>query len=392
VLSLFRRAGITLTYIHELVRIENLTRHRAATPSTEPANFIARALHERLPERLQGDGLLFLWLREGRNAKRVVRALRTGGFRHELVESCARVELRARQIQECISALSAVLSEREQEDTKALFVNGLVEPRLAEFSRMTTLHALDVMARSGWLLDQLAEGRFTSFFHPIVHASDTRRVFAHEALLRGVERDGSMVAPQPILDLARQAGMLLEVDFAACRSAIREATRHGPDMTVFINFSPAAIQDPQANLSAMLSAVDEAGLPRERVIFEVVEADRFGSLPHLDKVLRGYRRAGFRVALDDLGAGWSTLNLVHRVRPDFIKLDRELIRGVHLDPVKDLIAGKLLEIGRGLGIRTIVEGIEQEAELCWARDHGADFVQGFLVGRPSRSPLPAMRS
>ena len=253
---------------------------------------------------------------------------------------------------------------------------------------MTTLHALDVLARSGWLLDQLAEGRFISFFHPIVHAGNTERIFAHEALLRGVERDGSIVAPQPILTLAREAGLLSEVDSAACRSAIREAARHGPDMCVFINFSPAAIRDPEASLNATVQAIEEVALGRDRVVFEVTEADRYGDAARLEQVLNAYRRAGFRVALDDLGAGWSTLNLVHRVRPDFIKLDRELIRGVHDDPVKALIATKLLEIGHGLGIGTIVEGIEEQAELSWVRDHGADFVQGFLLGKPA----PVVRS
>jgi len=106
----------------------------------------------------------------------------------------------------------------------------------------------------------------------------------------------------------------------------------------------------------------------------------------LKRVLDSYRRDGFRVALDDLGAGWSTLTLVHRLRPDFIKLDRELICQVHRDPVKDLIASKLLEIGRGLGIRTIVEGVEHGAELQWARARGADFVQGFLIARPAPGP------
>ena len=77
---------------------------------------------------------------------------------------------------------------------------------------------------------------------------------------------------------------------------------------------------------------------------------------------------------------------MHRLRPDFIKLDRDLIRGVHTDPVKALIAAKLLEIGRGMGIGTIVEGIEEEEELRWVRAHDADFVQGFLVARPSQPP------
>ena len=348
-------------------------------------------MHQRLPEPFRGAGSLYLWLRQS-STIHVVRSLRKHHRRHTLADSCARVPLAQDDVQDCIADLIQALPPDEAEATKALFVMGNAPPKLADFARMTTLHALDVLARSGWLLDQLAEGRFTSFFHPIVHARDTSRVFAHEALLRGVERDGSLVAPQPILELAREAGMLLEVDFAACRSAIREAARQGPESALFINFSPAAIRDPTANLKATLAAIEEAGLPRDRVVFEVIEADRFGDTPLLEKVLHGYREAGFRVALDDLGAGWSTLNLVHRVRPDFIKLDRELIRGVHLDPVKSLIASKLLEIGRGMGIGTIVEGVEEEAELSWVRDHGADFVQGFLFGRPTRVPLPMGRS
>jgi EAL domain-containing protein (putative c-di-GMP-specific phosphodiesterase class I) len=364
-----------------------LSRVRAAIPP-EPASFIARALHRRLPDRIRGAGTLYLWLRRGRTALKVARKLTASGRTHEFIDTCARIPLSAGDVQVCTADLCQALSEAEGHDTRALFVPGDGVPELPDFARMTTLHALDVLARSGWLLDQLAEGRFISFFHPIVHAGNTDRIFAHEALLRGVERDGSIVAPQPILTLAREAGLLSEVDAAACRSAIREAARHGPDMCVFINFSPAAIRDPEASLNATVQAIEEVALGRDRVVFEVTEADRYGDAARLEQVLNAYRRAGFRVALDDLGAGWSTLNLVHRVRPDFIKLDRELIRGVHDDPVKALIATKLLEIGHGLGIGTIVEGIEEQAELSWVRDHGADFVQGFLLGKPA----PVVRS
>ena len=350
-----------------------MTAHRAAAPLVDPAPVIARVLHDRLPDRIRAAGTLYVW------STSAARALRLSRRAYEYFDGCACIPLGEGEVPACTAELLSELSS----DTRALFVAGKREPRLADFGQMTTLHALDVLAQSGWLLDQIEEGRFTSWFHPIVHADDTRRIFAHEALLRGVERDGSVVAPQPILALAREAGLLFEVDSAACRSAIREAARQAPDMCVFINFSPAAIEDPDASLSATLSAIEEAKLPRDRVVFEVVEADRFGDSPLLDRVLAGYRNAGFRVALDDLGAGWSTLNLVHRLRPDFIKIDGELIRGVHRDPVKGLIANKLLEIGRGMGIGTIVEGIEVEEELRWVREHGANFVQGFLLGKPA---------
>jgi len=371
----------SLTYARVLSRV------RPSVPP-EPASFIARALNRRLPDRIRGAGTLYLWLRRGRTALRVARRLSATGREHEFIDACARIPLGEGVVQVCTADLCSALSEAEAQDTRALFIPGDGVPQLPDFARMTSLHALDVLARSGWLLDQLAEGRFISFFHPIVHAEDIDRVFAHEALLRGVERDGSIVAPQPILTLAREAGLLSEVDSAACRSAIREAARQGPQMCVFINFSPAAIRDPEAHLNSTVQAIEEVALPRERVVFEVTEADRYGDTPRLQQVLNAYRRAGFRVALDDLGAGWSTLNLVHRVRPDFIKLDRELIRGVHDDPVKALIARKLLEIGHGMGIGTVVEGIEVEAELSWVRENGADFVQGFLLGKPS----PVVRS
>jgi EAL domain-containing protein (putative c-di-GMP-specific phosphodiesterase class I) len=98
--------------------------------------------------------------------------------------------------------------------------------------------------------------------------------------------------------------------------------------------------------------------------------------------LRFYRDAGFRVALDDVGAGYSSLNLLHQLRPDFVKLDMDLIRGVDGDPYKALIAGKIIEIATALGIETIAEGIETPGELEWAQTNGATYAQGFGIARP----------
>jgi EAL domain-containing protein (putative c-di-GMP-specific phosphodiesterase class I) len=355
-----------------------ILRQAPPAPGIEPhPSSIARALHSRLPERIRGAGTLFLWLHGFRSGLRVDRALRLAGRRYDMFDSCVRIALEENEVQRCTAELTHALGEAEAASTRALFMPGRVVPGLPDFARMSTLGALDVLGRSGWILDQLAEGRFTSWYHPIVHARETTRVFGHEALLRGVERDGSLIPPTPIFALAREAGLLPEVELAASRSAIQKAPGSG---SIFINFSPAAIRDPQASLSSVLQAIDEAGILRERVVFEVVETDYLGD--GLAEVLRGYREAGLRVALDDLGAGWSTLNLVHRLRPDFIKIDRELIRGIDADSVKSVIAGKLIEIGRALAIETVVEGVATQGELDWARDAGADYVQGFLFGEP----------
>ena len=331
-------------------------------------------------------GILYIWFPDPGLRAIGLRVLRAGRRKLELSASCVRVALGPGELDGCLLELGAGISPPGTRRTRALFVTGDQAPALDDFGRVASLHELHVLAQTGWLIDQLEHGRITSHFHPIVHVADTSRIFAHEALLRGTGPDGEPLEPLSILQLAREAGLMAELDLAACRSAIREAALLDANVTVFINFSPGMMEDAESCLRATVAAIDAAGLQHDRFVFEVIEADRIGDAAQLKRVLDSYRRDGFRVALDDLGAGWSTLTLVHRLRPDFIKLDRELIREVHRDPVKDLIASKLLEIGRGLGIRTIVEGVEHRAELSWARARGADFVQGFLIARPAPGP------
>jgi EAL domain-containing protein (putative c-di-GMP-specific phosphodiesterase class I) len=245
------------------------------------------------------------------------------------------------------------------------------------------------MAQSGWLLDMLAERRITSYFQPIVHAQDTRRIYAHEALVRGLEPDGTLVPPGRMMGVARDAELLFQLDLAARLSAIREAVRHGLDVPVFINFTPSAIYDPAFCLRSTVAAIREAGIPSEHVVFEVIESDHAADASHLRSIIDYYRQAGFRVALDDLGAGHSSLNLLHQLRPDIVKLDMELVRHIHEDPYKASITQKLLEIAQKLGIRTVAEGIETPEELRWVRAHGVDYVQGYLVSRPQSPPVRA---
>jgi EAL domain-containing protein (putative c-di-GMP-specific phosphodiesterase class I) len=330
-------------------------------------------------------GTLFLWSPDAPVLSKASAALERAGREPVLSRCCARIPVGQRALDACVLDLGASLTEAEARRARALFVPGVDAPTLDDFGQIVSLHELHMAAQTGWILEQFEDGRIVSHFQRIVHVGDTSRVFAHEALLRGNGRDGEPLEPMSILQQAREAGLLAQLDLAACRCAIREAARLPPSVTVFVNFSPAMIEDAETCLQTTLAAIDAAGLAPERFVFEVIEADRIQDAAQLEDVLRRYRRDGFRVALDDLGAGWSTLNLVHRLRPDFIKLDRELIREVHEDRVKDLIASKLLEIGHGLGIRTIVEGVEKPQELQWARARGADFVQGYLIARPGPS-------
>jgi EAL domain-containing protein (putative c-di-GMP-specific phosphodiesterase class I) len=153
-----------------------------------------------------------------------------------------------------------------------------------------------------------------------------------------------------------------------------------------VNFTPNAVYDPTFCLRSTAREVLAAGYAPEQVCFEVTESERITDLPHLLGVLAWYRQSGFKVALDDLGSGYSSLNLLSRIRPDYVKLDAELVRGVDQDPYRAGILSHLLQLARNLGVQSVAEGVETQQEWDWVRAHGADLVQGYLFARPAAVP------
>lgn len=341
-----------------------------------------------LPAKLEGPGRLFLWPPLGHSLGKLVTFLRESGreFQPRPESQCLVVTVVDGDLERLAASVMGAMTSEEARGTRALFVLGEGEPGLADFPRVGSLEQFATLAQSGWLVDMVAEQRLTTHFQPIVHARDTRRIFAYEALLRGRERDGALVPPGRIFETARNGDLLFQLDLAARATVIREAVRHGVRTNLFINFTPTAIYDPAFCLRSTVAAISEAGIPAQSVVFEVIESDRAADANHLRGIINYYRQAGFRVALDDLGAGYSSLNLIHQLRPDIVKLDMELVRDVHLDPYKASIVQKLLEIAQKLGIQTVAEGIETPDELRWVRAHGVDFVQGYLISRPASPP------
>lgn len=343
---------------------------------------------EKLPEKPHSSGTLYLWTPLGHTLGKVQRRLRQSGLCPEGAAGgglAVAVEDGARDL---LSALSEdTLTGVELGETRALFKSGGGELEVADIPRAVSLERLSGLGRSEWLLDLLADDRLTVHFQPIVPAGSPDQVYAQECLLRGIGEDGSTIPPGSIFEAAVECGVLFQTDLAARRAAIREATAHGLGTNLFINFTPTSVYDPVFCLSTTVEAVDEASIPHENVTFEVIESEDVGDTGHLENIVRYYREQGFRVALDDLGSGYSSLNLIHRLRPDFVKLDLGLIRDVDTDPYKAMIARKLLELARGLGIQTIAEGVETPGELSWVQNEGADFVQGFLIARPTSPPV-----
>lgn len=336
-------------------------------------------------ERLDVAGRLFVWPPVGHSIAKLARGLTHSKrpFERRTANGCLVLDVGPAEASSAASGLAAILTAGEARATRALFVAGRAEPGLDDFPRVTTLDRIVAAGRGAWVAALLDEKRLTTFFQPIVDARDSSRVVAHEALLRGLEPDGSLIAPSRIFEMAREADLVFQVDLAARRSAIAEAVRCGLGTPIFVNFTPTSVYDPAFCLRSTVAAVTAAGIAPANVVFEVIESDRTVDVSHLKDILDFYRASGFRVALDDVGAGYSSLNLVHELRPDILKLDMELTRDVHKDAYKAMIVSKLLEVSRELEIETVGEGVEYEEDYAWLRDHGATYIQGFLFGAPA---------
>ncbi|MEH2329393.1 EAL domain-containing protein [Nostoc sp.] len=339
--------------------------------------------------RTKEAGRLFLWFPVSHTLKKVTSYLQHFALKYELMQERPGLSLECRpgQSLEIARNLAKLLAPRELKETQVLFIQGTFQPQLHDFSDIASLQRFIKLNQSDWLVEMLATERFTSYFQPIVSINDTSQIFGYESLLRGLDEEGNLVLPTPIVELATEAGLLPQLDQVARLSTITQFSRYPVSGHIFINFAPTSLYDPVFCLRSTVEAINTAGISHDRVVFEVVESDNPQDLVHLKTVLKYYRDAGFLVALDDLGSGYSSLNLLHQLRPDFIKLDMELIRDVHQDLYKASITEKLLEITQKLNIQTVAEGIECIEELNWLRERGANFAQGYLIGKPSAVPV-----
>jgi EAL domain-containing protein (putative c-di-GMP-specific phosphodiesterase class I) len=326
-------------------------------------------------------GRLFLWFPVGLALKKVRRYLRQIDAVFTSMASGALVVSASHGYPvDLIGALAELLSEHEAADTRCVFKTGGDDLDGDDIRRVRTLRELRKLRESAWLVDMLRSNRLTSVFQPIVRADEPTNVFGHEALVRGIGYDGHTVSPASLFDAARGCGMLTELDCAASRSAIRAAATRDDQGQLFLNFSPEALRDGVEALAPTIVAIDEASILRERVVFEVMDAEEATDMRHLRSLVDSVRDAGFRVALDDIGCADLSRRLVHEVRPDFVKLDMQRVRRLRASHLGD--AERLLDLAQQLKIETIAEGVETRQELAWNRERGARYVQGYFIARP----------
>lgn len=230
----------------------------------------------------------------------------------------------------------------------------------------------------------LQQRKLTALFQPLLDLN-SGEFLGYEGLIRG-PADSPLHSPAKLFSTALQQGLSLELEML-CRQIVLETfARLGLPGSLFLNVSPETLMHPSFKNGQTLEFMAQLGISPERVIIEITENQPTFDFVAMRSALLHYRAMGFKIAIDDLGEGFSSLRLWSELRPEFIKIDMHFVQGVDTDPVKLQFLKSIQQIALSCGTNVIAEGVETEAELKVVKDIGIAVGQGYFIARPSQTP------
>ncbi len=242
-------------------------------------------------------------------------------------------------------------------------------------------------AQHEWVRTALADHWLFSVFHPILDVR-TGGVFGQECLLRARDpADAKVIGAGAIIQACEALNLTHQLDQRARLTAIRGASEHVPGSgKVFINFLPNTIYDPEICLRTTMQAADENRVPLDRLVFEVVETEDIPDMARLRHILDYYRSRGVGTAVDDMGAGYTSIEYVDALRPDYVKLDRDLVVDAEGSAEARRKLVEVVRASQSFGAKVIAEGMETASQASMCVDAGVDYMQGFLFAKPAVPP------
>lgn len=227
------------------------------------------------------------------------------------------------------------------------------------------------------------------FFQPIV--DDTAFVSGYECLVRWFHPTRGLVMPDQFIPIADQTGLIHVIGDWVLRRACEQIAVWGSDpalahLSLSVNVSARQFKDPNF-ANRVFSIVRQSGADPHRLRIELTESMFHVDLEESVQRIDGLRRAGIRFALDDFGTGYSSLEYLSRLPVQQLKIDRSFVGRIGEEPGDAAIVLMILGLARTLGLQTVAEGIETEAQFDFLREHGCSSFQGYFFGRPA--PLQA---
>ncbi len=227
----------------------------------------------------------------------------------------------------------------------------------------------------------LTERGLSTVFHPIVDLRDYVAV-GYEALTRGPA--GTIYeSPESLFAFARESRLTWDLDRQCKLTAIASATGRPADSRLFINTLPSTLDDPEFMDGTAPELMARHGISPADVVWELTERHPIEDYDHFEATMKTHTKLGYRVAIDDVGTGYSSIQTITHVRPLYLKVDQSLVRDVEENLLKQELIASLLVLAQKVSAQVIAEGIQTPRELGMLKELGVPLGQGYLFGMPS---------
>jgi diguanylate cyclase (GGDEF)-like protein len=224
----------------------------------------------------------------------------------------------------------------------------------------------------------LVNGEIEPYFQPVISLVEGR-ITGFEALARWHHPVRGLLAPDLFIPVAEDLGLIGEMSYGILRSGCLAAANWPPYTTLSINISPTQLKDPWLS-ARLLSILTECGFPPSRLIVEVTENAIIEDIALVSDVFSSLQNAGIRIALDDFGKGYSSLNHLRQLRFDHLKIDSSFVLSMEASESRKIVSA-IAGLGKALGMPVTAEGVETEASAETLRSLGCEQAQGYLFGR-----------
>ncbi|MCT7587467.1 GGDEF domain-containing protein [Aliarcobacter butzleri] len=220
-------------------------------------------------------------------------------------------------------------------------------------------------------------------FQPIIY-SHSGKIYAVEALLRNVNEIPGLMSIDDLFDLAFNDDYLYELDLQLREKAISKFSKiKQSNLKLFYNLDNRIIYNKNYSQGNTAKILKKYNLNKDSICFELSEKGTAIEQNALSTMLQRYKESGYKIAIDDFGIGVSGLKLLYFSEAHIIKLDRFFITNIDQDSKKKLFCSSIIEMAHIMGMQVIAEGIETAKEFYTCKDIGADFIQGYLVQKPT---------
>jgi diguanylate cyclase (GGDEF)-like protein len=228
----------------------------------------------------------------------------------------------------------------------------------------------------------LREENVAMDYMPIVSLRDGEPL-GWEALARGPE-NSPFFSPATLFSYAEETDMVFRLEHICRKRALEQLRYIKPHQKMFINIDPRAIDDPFLLRGDGFKMLADYGLGPHNIVLEITERHAITNYSTFRKIMEEYRKKGYLIAVDDAGAGYSSLESIAEIYPDFIKMDMSLIRNIDVDTIKQALLETFVQFAEKVRCKIIAEGIETEGELQTLIELGVSYGQGYYLGKPAR--------